>query len=90
MNPSKGCGMILLIEKSTGNCVGHVSAVINENSTGWASMFIIDEKHRGKGLGAQLFKAAQADFRRNGTKTKGLDGVTVQRQTCMNPLVEIV
>lgn len=82
MNPSLGSGMILLIEKATAKCVGHVSAVINPNSTGWVSMFIIDEKHRGKGLGRELFKAAEADFERNGTKTIGLDGVVEQRQTC--------
>lgn len=82
MNPSLGSGMILLIEKATGKCVGHVAAIINPNSTGWVSMFIIDEKHQGKGLGRELFKAAEADFKRKGTKIIGLDGVVVQRQTC--------
>lgn len=82
MNPSSGCGMILLIEKASGKPVGHVSAVINSNSTGWVSMFIIDEKHRKKGMGRELFKAAQADFERNGVELKGLDGVVEQRATC--------
>ena len=74
--------MILLIEKATGNAVGHVAAVINDNATGWVSMFIIDEKHRGKGLGRELFKAAETDFEVNGTKVKGLDGVVEQKGTC--------
>lgn len=80
--------MILLVEKASGKCVGHISAVINPNSTGWVSMFIIDEKHRGKGLGRPLFKAAEADFESHGTKVKGLDGVVVQRQTCKDSLMQ--
>ncbi|EME40948.1 hypothetical protein DOTSEDRAFT_74487 [Dothistroma septosporum NZE10] len=81
MNPSSGYGMLLLIEKSSRQPVGHVSAVINSNSTGWVSMFVVDEKHRGKGLGRELFKAAEADFDRCGTKIRGLDGVAEQKQT---------
>lgn len=68
MNPSVGSGMILLIEKATGKPCGHVAAVINANSTGWISMFIISPAHRGKGLGRELFKAAIADFGRCGTE----------------------
>lgn len=82
MNPSIGYVMLLLIEKSSGKPVGHVSAVINTKSTGWVSMFVIDEKHRGKGLGRKLLKAAEADFDRCGTKIRGLDGVAEQKPTC--------
>lgn len=82
MNPSRGYGMILLIEKSSNAPVGHVAGIVNKNSTGWVSMFIIDERHRGKGLGRELFKAAEYDLTRNGVEYIGLDGVVEQKQTC--------
>lgn len=82
LKPSIGCGMIILIEKASQRPVGQVAAAINENSTGWVSMFIVDEPHRGKGLGRQLFKAVEADFARNCTEFVGLDGVVQQKQTC--------
>lgn len=82
MNPSSGYGMILLIEKSSGTPVGHVSAVINANSTGWVSMFIVDERFRGQGLGRELFKVAERDLERNNVAIRGLDAVVEQKQTC--------
>ncbi|KAM3424674.1 hypothetical protein BST61_g6661 [Cercospora zeina] len=81
MNPSRGYGMLLLIEKASHTPVGHVAGIVNQNSTGWVSMFIIDEQHRGKGLGRELFKAAEYDLARNGVKCIGLDGVVEQKQT---------
>lgn len=74
--------MIVLIEKASQKPVGQVAAAINENSTGWVSMFIVDEPHQGKGLGRQLFKAVEADFARKNTAIVGLDSVVIQRQTC--------
>lgn len=74
--------MILLIDKASNTPVGHVAGIVNQNSTGWVSMFIIDERHRGKGLGRELFKAAEYDLARNGVQCIGLDGVVEQKQTC--------
>ena len=74
--------MLLLINKSEGRPVGHVAAVINSNNTGWISMFIIDEAHRGKGLGRELFKAGMADAEKAGVKILGLDAVREQKATC--------
>jgi ribosomal protein S18 acetylase RimI-like enzyme len=82
MNPSLGDGMILLIEKASHKPVGMVAAVINANSTGWISFFIIDEKFRGRGLGRELFRSAEKDLERRGTKMIGLDSVAEQRSTC--------
>lgn len=86
MNPSNGYGMILLIHKASQEPVGHVAAVINERtkgvSTGWISMFIVDEQHRGQKLGRELFKAAERDFEEKGVEIRGLDGVVEQRETC--------
>jgi predicted GNAT family acetyltransferase len=81
MNPSIGYGTLLLIHKATKEPCGHISAVINQNQTGWISMFIVDAAHRGKGMGAELFKCAMADFERKGTKIQGLDGVVQQKNT---------
>ncbi|GIZ41790.1 hypothetical protein CKM354_000508400 [Cercospora kikuchii] len=81
MNPSRGYGMFLLIDKASNTPVGHVAGIVNQNSTGWVSMFIIDERHRGKGLGRELFKAAEYDLARNGVQCIGLDGVVEQKQT---------
>ena len=85
MNPSISSGMILLMDKSSGKPVGHVSAVVNSNQTGWISMFIIDESHRGKGMGRELFKAAMKDAERHGATIMGLDGVAEQKATCKQP-----
>ena len=82
MKPSTGSGMLLLIDKTNGCPVGHVSAVANSNNTGWISMFIIDAAHRGKGMGQELFQAAMADAKRAGVKILGLDGVREQKSTC--------
>lgn len=81
MNPSTASGMLLLIDKSTATPVGRVAAVMNSNQTGWISMFI-DEAHRGKGLGRELFKAAMTDVENYGAKIMGLDGVKEQKNTC--------
>lgn len=75
--------MILCIEKVSKKPIGIVSAIINANSTGWVSMFIVDEQHRRKGLGRHLFSAALADFASKGVQIVGLDAVVEQRQTCM-------
>lgn len=82
MNPSLGCGMILLVDRVLGAPVGHVSAIINSNSTGWVSLFVIDESHRGRGMGRELFKAAYHEFKKKGTKIIGLDAVVEQKETC--------
>ncbi|KAF2216880.1 hypothetical protein CERZMDRAFT_104487 [Cercospora zeae-maydis SCOH1-5] len=81
MDPSRGYGMILLVEKASNTPVGHVAGIVNQNATGWVSMFIIDQQHRGKGLGRELFKAAEYDLVRNGVRCIGLDGVVEQKQT---------
>ena len=84
MNPSIGSGMLLLIDKTKECPVGHVSAVINSNNTGWISMFIIDAAHRGKGMGRELFKAAMADAKSAGVTILGLDAVREQKSTCQS------
>lgn len=82
MNPSRGSGMLILIDKSENKPVGHVSAVINGNDTGWIAMFIINAAHRGKGMGRELFKAGMADAKKAGVKILGLDAVREQKATC--------
>jgi len=83
VNPSHGSGMLLLIHKGEDKrrICGHVVAVINANKTGWLSLFVIGEEHRGKGMGSKLFKAAMQDFREHGTEIMGLDGVAEQKAT---------
>jgi predicted GNAT family acetyltransferase len=74
--------MIVLEEKSSGQLIGQVAAIINKNQTGWVSMFIVKEEFRGKGLGRRLFDAVLADFERAGTEIIGLDAVVEQIGTC--------
>ncbi|KAK3677882.1 hypothetical protein LTR78_001977 [Recurvomyces mirabilis] len=83
MNPSHGSGMLLLIHKGQDKrrICGHVAAVINANNTGWLSLFVVGEEHRGKGMGGKLFEAAMEDFREHGTEIMGLDGVAEQKAT---------
>ncbi|KAF2723897.1 hypothetical protein K431DRAFT_263728 [Polychaeton citri CBS 116435] len=81
MDHSQSCGLLLCVQKSTGKPVGHVSAVINSNSTGWVSMFIVDDAWQGKGIGREMFKAAMDEFKLHGTEVIGLDGVVVQKST---------
>jgi GNAT superfamily N-acetyltransferase len=74
--------MLILIDKVGGRPVGHVSAVINSNNTGWISMLSIDRAHRGKGMGRELFKGAMADAEWVRARILGLDGVREQKWTC--------
>lgn len=73
--------MLLAFPKGSKKPIGHVAGVINTNSTGWVSMFILDEAYRGKAIGAALFRTMMSDFRNNGTKIVGLDGVAEQKAT---------
>lgn len=81
MGHSRSSGMLLIIPRDLDKPVGHVAAVINSNSTGWVSMFIVDPNYRGLGLGAGLFSRAMQDFKSNGTKIVGLDAVAEQKKT---------
>jgi ribosomal protein S18 acetylase RimI-like enzyme len=74
--------MIVLEEKSSGRLIGQIAAIINQNRTGWVSMFIVREEFRGKGLGRHLFDAVLKDFERAGTEIVGLDAVAEQVGTC--------
>lgn len=73
--------MLLAVPRGSNKPIGHISAVINTNSTGWVSMFIVDEAYRGKAIGAALFDEMMHDFRSFGTKIVGLDGVAEQKAT---------
>jgi len=81
MGPSRSSGMLLIIPTDGDKPVGHVAAVINTNSTGWVSMFIVDSAYRGLGLGRELLSKAMQDFRSHGTKIVGLDAVGEQKKT---------
>jgi len=73
--------MFLAFPKHSENPVGHAAAIINTNSTGWVSMFIVDHAFRGLGLGRELFSRAMQDFQSHGTKIIGLDAVAQQKGT---------
>nr|POE72428.1 hypothetical protein CFP56_12301 [Quercus suber] len=81
IGPSRSYGMILLIDKIKNVPVGHVGAIVHSNKIGWISAFVIDEAHRGKGLGRELFRAAMIDARDNDCRMIGLDAVAEQRGT---------
>lgn len=72
-------GLLLILPKSTNSPEGHIMATIYNNSTGWVTMFIVSEQHRGLGYGRALFNEAMEEFTLNGTSIVGLDGVTTQK-----------
>lgn len=81
MDHSKSRGMLLIFRKGSTYPLGHVSAVVNDNATGWVAMFIVDAAYHGKGLGRALWNAMMGDFHRCGTRYVGLDAVPQQKGT---------
>lgn len=79
MDHSQSPGMLLIFPKGSKKPVGHIAAIVNSNSTGWVSLFVVDEAYRGKGLGRALWEAMMEDFHKCGTKLIGLDGVLEQK-----------
>jgi GNAT superfamily N-acetyltransferase len=60
---------------------GCIVPLVYANNTGWIGFFCINEEHRGKGWGANLFKGALDHFREKKIEVVGLDAVTQQVQT---------
>jgi GNAT superfamily N-acetyltransferase len=60
---------------------GCIVPLVYANNTGWIGFFCINEPHRGKGWGANLFNRALDHFREKKVEVVGLDAVTQQVQT---------
>jgi len=60
---------------------GCIVPFVFSNQTGWIGFFIINEPHRGKGWGKDLFAAALQRFKDTGTRFVGLDAVQEQVNT---------
>lgn len=67
--------------RGSNDAVGQVSAVINDNSTGWVATFIVDKPFQGLRLGAALWDSMMTDFAAQKTSIVGLDAVPAQRGT---------
>ncbi|KAK5117226.1 hypothetical protein LTR62_005843 [Meristemomyces frigidus] len=84
LNKPSGSSMLALIDSTASKdhqVCGHVAALVNANKTGWFSLFVVNEVHRGIGMGGKLFSVAMDEFRKQGIEIVGLDGVAEQRQT---------
>lgn len=64
------------IARLSGQPVGCISAVAYDDHYGFMGFYIVDSKHRGKGIGLQLWEKAITHL---GNRTIGLDGVVDQQ-----------
>lgn len=65
------------LAKLKGEIVGCISAVAYNRDYGFMGFYIVDSKHRGKGIGLKLWKKAIEHL---GSRTLGLDGVINQQE----------
>ncbi|OSZ99858.1 GCN5 N-acetyltransferase [Trichoderma parareesei] len=72
---------LLLVPTGSIEPSGMVIGFTYPNQTGWVGFFIMNERYRGRGWGAALFKAMLDTYQKNGIHTVGLDAVQEQVNT---------